>query len=362
MSQKNDTVPLLLAFLITAGLVGAGLWWLTQRSGLNLGNGTPTPTPSDSVAPGDSTAPSAPTSPTTANSGATNFNAVQAVPTGLFTYGGSTTWAPIRGIVDPAITAARPEFRLRYVNPISGAPGSSTGIQMLLRDQLAFSQSSRALLEQELQQATQRGIRLKQVPVAIDGIAVAVNPDLPISGITIRQLQDIYLGRVKNWREVGGPNLPIVPISRPIEAGGTVEFFVSEVLGNQPFGNTVVLIGTTTEALRAVTSTPGAVYFASAPEVVPQCKVKSIALGQAANQLVTPYQEPLVPASNCPQRRNRLNTAAFQGGQYPLTRSLYVIVKQNGQVEEQAGDAYAQFLLTNEGQQLIEKSGFVRIR
>jgi len=78
--------------------------------------------------------------------------------------------------------------------------------------------------------------------------------------------------------------------------------------------------------------------------------------------LVRHYQEPFVPLSQCPSKRNQLNSRAFQSKQYPITRSLFVVVKQNGQVEQQAGVAYANFLLSNQGQELINQSGFVKIR
>lgn len=52
----------------------------------------------------------------------------------------------------------------------------------------------------------------------------------------------------------------------------------------------------------------------------------------------------------------------FKNGAYPLTRRLFIIVKQNNQTEQQAGEAYTQLLLTSQGQDLIEKLGFIRIR
>jgi len=77
---------------------------------------------------------------------------------------------------------------------------------------------------------------------------------------------------------------------------------------------------------------------------------------------VPPYKLPLIPNSKCPQRRNKLNYDVFRNGNYPITRNLFVIIKQNGQSEEQAGEAYAGWLLTNQGQELIENAGFVRIK
>lgn len=280
----------------------------------------------------------------------------------MFNYGGSTSWAPIRLVTDSAIQVARPEFRLRYVDPVGTAPGSGTGIRMLMRDQLAFSQSSRPVSDQEFQQAEQRGFRLKQISVAIDGLAIAVNPDLSISGLTLEQLKAIYTGQVTNWQQFGGSNLPIQPFTRPVSAGGTIELFVEEVLGNQRFGTNVRTVATTTEALRELAKSPGGIYFASAPEVVPQCTIKPLPIGRKSGEFVAPYQEPLISQGQCPAQRNQLNAKAFQSGEYPLTRNLYVVVKQNGQVEERAGDAYANLLLTNEGQDAIAKAGFVRVR
>ncbi|WP_009631845.1 phosphate ABC transporter substrate-binding protein [Synechocystis sp. PCC 7509] len=351
MSQKNETPLLIVALLITVGLVGGAIWWF-MRSGINLtatNNNRPTPTNNQPEAPLNA-------------SSDRDFASVQKVPSGLFNYGGSTSWAPIRLRVDSAIQAARPEFRLRYVTSTGVAPGSSTGIKMLIDGKLDFAQSSRSLRDEELSSAQQRGFKLQQTPIAIDGLAVAVNPSLNISGLTIDQLRSIYTGKVTNWQQVGGPNVAIQPYSRPANDGGTVELFVQDVLGNQKFAANVQFVATTTQALQKLASSPGGIYYASAPEVVPQCTIKPIALGRKANELVPPFQEPFVPLSQCPSQRNQLNTEAFQSGAYPITRNLFAIIKQNGQTEQLAGDAYVNFLLSNQGQELISQSGFVRIR
>jgi phosphate transport system substrate-binding protein len=354
MTQKNDVPALLFSFLITAGLVGGGFWWLTQKSGLNVGTLF-----SQSSS---STSSSANSSNNSNSSNIQDFSQVENVPSGLFTYGGSTSWAPIRRDVDTAIQAARPEFRLRYVSPTGNAPGSATGIRMLMRDELAFAQSSRPVTDQEYQQAEQRGIKLKQVSVAIDALAVAVHPSSTISGLTVDQLSDIYTGKLTNWNQVGGASLPIQPIARPVSAGGTIELFVEQIMKGRGFGATVQTVATTTEAVRKLAQTPGGIYFASASEIVDQCTVKPIAIGRAPNELVPPYQGSLVPSSKCPAQRNQLNEAAIKGGQYPLTRNLFVVIKQNNQKEQQAGEAYSNFVLSNQGQTLLEKAGFVSVR
>ncbi len=333
---------LVLAALMAIGLVSGGVWWFTKHPSSNLGSIN-----------------NQPKSPEPFN--VESFAQVKNVPNGLFNYGGSTTWAPIRQAVDPAIQTTWPQFQLRYTEPTSEAPGSGTGIKMLLNDQLTFSQSSRPLQDQEYQQAQTRGFTLKEIPVAIDGIAIAVNPSLNLSGLTIAQLKGIYTGKLTNWNQVGGPNLPITPYSRRLQDSGTVEFFVGNILGGQKFGTNIQFISTTTQALRALATNSGAIYYASAPEVVSQCSVKPLPLGRKSDELIPPYQEPFVPPVQCPSQHNRLNAAAFKSGQYPITRQLFVIVKQNGQISQQAGEAYANLLLTAQGQELVNKAGFVSI-
>ncbi|MCL1464381.1 PstS family phosphate ABC transporter substrate-binding protein [Argonema galeatum] len=359
MSQKNETGVLVLALIITLGLVAGGFWWFTQSSAINIGGlGKQSPNASNSETPTGS-------NPGIKQSGQSNledFPQVQNIPSGLFNYGGSTSWAPIRLSVDSAVQAARPEFRLRYVEPVGNTPSSGTGIKMLLDGKLDFAQSSRPILDREYNQAQQRGFGLKQVAVAIDGLAVAVNPNLNIQGLTLDQLKSIYTGNVTNWKELGGPDLPIEPYSRPDGSGGTVEMFREDILRGENFSSRVEFVPTTTAALRKLATSPGGIYYASAPEVVPQCSIKSLPLGRKAGEWIPPYQEPFVPPSQCPTQRNQPNIEAFQQGTYPIARNLFVIIKQNGQVEQQAGEAYAKFLLTGQGQEMITKLGFVRIR
>lgn len=342
MSERKETTILVLALLTTLSLVAGAVWWFAQ-GGVKITSLT--------------------TNQTEPINGASDtFAQVTDLPTGLFSYGGSTTWAPIRGIVDPAIEIVHPQFRLRYTDPTSGSPGSGSGIKMLLDGQLAFAQSSRSINDKELSRAQTRGLTLKEIPVAIDGIAIAVHPNLDISGLTLTQVREIYTGKLTNWQQLGGSDLPIVPYSRKINEGGTIEFFAENILAGADFGSNVQFVATTTQALRFVAASPGSIYYASAPEVVSQCTVKPLPLGRKATQLVAPYTEPFVELARCPQQRNQLNSAAFQSGEYPITRRLFVIIKLDGGADQQAGEAYAKLLLTSQGQELIAKAGFVSIR
>ena len=290
-----------------------------------------------------------------------NLKKSDSVPKGIFSYGGSTTWAPIRHTVNPQIAEKYPQFNLRYVPPINATPGSGTGIRMLLEGDLDFSQSSRSIEQKEHVLAHQQGFSLREYHVAIDAIAIAIHPSLKVSNLTTEQLKQIYVGEITNWQEVNGPDLEITPFSRREEDGGTPEFFHQHVLHGEPFGSNVKYVYSTTDGLNQIRQTPGSIYYASAPEVIPQCTIKSLSIADTNGEFIPPYLPPAVPPENCPQKRNQLNIAAIENATYPLTRYLSVIVKQDGDRSQKGGEAYAQLLLTEEMQKLIEEAGFVPI-
>ena len=324
----------LIALIWSAALIGKGIWQLSQQS-ITLNSSQVKHIP--------------------------DFTQVPNVATGVFNYGGSTAWAPLRLAVDSVIQSERPEFQLRYIQPEKEPPGSIPGIQMLLAGQLAFVQSSHPLPSELYELVKKKGLKLEQVPVAVDSIVVAVHPQLNISGLTLSELQAIYTGKISNWRELGGSDLAITAYSRPSSTGGMVDFFTAQILQNRDFGSNVSFVATTTQALRQLANNPGGIYYGSGATILPQCTVKSLPLGHKKNDLVAPYQNPLVTTSDCPQQRNKLNIKALRTAEYPLTHYLYVVFLQNEVESSSIGQVYANFLLTSQGQELITKAGFIAL-
>ncbi|ARV60987.1 phosphate ABC transporter substrate-binding protein [Nostocales cyanobacterium HT-58-2] len=337
---------LIIGELLTIVIIG-GLWlWLRPRLVLDQGS------VSSSTEGADTT--SAPAT--------SSFKTVTNIPFGTFKYGGSTAWAPIRQLVDSQIQSFRPELQLRYVDPTNNSPSSAVGIRMLLNGELDFTQSSRPLTDEEYAVAKQQGFTLEQRQVGIDGIAVVVNHALKVPGLTVDQLRQIYLGQITNWKQVGGPNLPITPFSQYPENADSVLLSGKQVLEKQALSSNVQYVYSVTEALRRVNQTPGGVYYASAAVVVPQCTVKPLPLGLVSTQLIPPYRESLVPPNQCPLKRNQINTEAIKNGSYPIITKLFVIIKRNQGQEQQAGEAYTRLLLTDQGQKAIEQAGFIPLR
>lgn len=347
------------------GAMGWGAWQLVRLSDINVA--------ASDIALSEVAAPAVPDVDEPEVNAASSGRSIpfagvaSASPSGLFSYGGSTAWAALRPQVETALQESRPDFQLRYVDPVSGPPGSRSGIRMLLDGRLTFAQTSHPLEDNDYALANQRNLRIAQIPVAIDGIAVVVRPDLAVKELTIGQLRDIYSNRIQNWKQVGGPDLKIVPFSRPPSAGGTVSFFVDEVLSDRPLGENVQLVPTTTQALRRLQGVPGGIYYASAPVVIPQCGVKALPIGREPGKSVYPAIQPAVNPEQCPNRRDRLDVKAFRSGRYPLTRYLYVVTAEPQaanvrEPSEQAGETFAQFVLSKRGQDIVETAGFVRIR
>ncbi|MDJ0727469.1 MAG: substrate-binding domain-containing protein [Prochloraceae cyanobacterium] len=289
------------------------------------------------------------------------FSDIEKVPSGLFRYGGSASWAKIRDEVNPKIASVWPNFQLVYTKPTLEASNSDMAIRMLLDSQLSFAQLSRPLKPEEHQQALDKKIELQQMPIAIDAIVFAVHPDLNISGLTLAQLRDIYTGKITNWQELGGPDLSIAVYSKSPFKSGSAEFFQKQVLNNRNFSERVKIVDDIDLTLKQVSRNRGAIFYASASHIVLRCAIKPLAIGRNFNNLIYPYRGNNTKAEKCQDPIGGLNFAAIQNSTYPLSRYLYLIVKKSSYFDRLAGEAYVNLLISQEGQNLIEASGFVPI-
>ncbi|ARV61497.1 hypothetical protein BZZ01_25245 [Nostocales cyanobacterium HT-58-2] len=273
------------------------------------------------------------------------------VPEGTFNYGGAVLFASITSSgTHKAMTEAHRNFRLVYTEPTSGKPGNSRSLTMLLNGELSFAQIALPLTDAEYSKAKERGFALEQVPVAIDGIVVFTHPDLSIPGLSVDQLQEIYKGKITNWKQLGGPDLQILPFARPKVATLLHVLLGPEVDKVSP---KVQYIRDYTEAIRKVASTPGAISFGGSGPLVGQKSVRFIPLAKAKTK---EYVQPFIDDGK------GLNATAFRDGSYPMIRRLFIAIRRDGKIDEQVGVAYTNMLLSKEGQQFVEKAGFLPLR
>jgi serine/threonine protein kinase len=295
------------------------------------------------------------------------------VPNGTYKFGGSTTWATTRQLnpkIEEEINKYYPEFKLKYTNPNGKCekyPGSISGICMLLNGGFDFVQSSVPLsaLAKNNNAIDIASKQLREIAVGYDAITIVVNPNLEISALTKEQIVAIYTGSITNWNQVDPAlgDLPIVPFSRDGESSGTVSSFEELVLGgdkiNVPSEN---IVTSPTAGLQKVQNNKGGIFFGSAKEtIVDSCFTKPLKVADKKDRQIAPYKLPLKFYNDCLKDRNQINTEAIQDRTYPLTRKIYVIHKDDGSREGQAGKAYGELLLTLQGQEKLEDAGFVRI-
>jgi phosphate transport system substrate-binding protein len=279
-------------------------------------------------------------------------------PNGFFRYAGSTSWAPIRGVVDAEIQRVYPKFNLQYVSPEIGSPSSANGLGMLLQGSVDLTQIARPLSDSFRMKAQQQGQSIDALPIALNGFTVIVHPDTKIPGLTLSQLRDIYAGRIGNWKDLGGDDRVIQVFDRErIEDG-----LPNLILGNEPPSSATIRVTTPTEGLQQVSRTPGGIYYAL---ILNQCNIRRVPLGTEIGK----YFDPEVPSETgdrvCggKQPKMRPNFEALrQTGQYPIKGYLYVVILKNNRIQQQVGESYANLLLSEQGQDLIEKTGYVRIR
>src|SRR5512137_3112061 len=107
--------------------------------------------------------------------------------------------------------------------------GSGTGIAALINKTVDIANASRQIKQEELDQAKANGVDPVEFVVAKDAIAVIVNPENPVTHLTLKQISDMYSGKINNWKEVGGDDRPIVRLSRETNSGTHV-YFLEKVI------------------------------------------------------------------------------------------------------------------------------------
>ena len=252
-----------------------------------------------------------------------------------------------KGLVSVEIypTTVENEFIVEGLNngetvsiPIS-AHGSSTGFKALLNDEANIAMSSRKIKDKENQLIDSEGRMVSfeaEHVVAIDGLAVIVHPDNPISELSVEEIAHIFAGNIQNWSQLGGPDLAIQPHARD-DKSGTWDTFKNLVLQkrfklkeNTPRFESNDLLS------KKVSTIPGAIGFVGLASVLDS---KPLAVSED-------YTTPLLP--------HPLFVATED---YPLSRRLFMYTKPNETnffVNE-----FLNFIQGTNGQKTVSQVGFV---
>ena len=237
-----------------------------------------------------------------------------------------------------AYRAVRPEVAIA----VTGG-GSGTGIASLINGTVDMANASREMKDGEIEEAQANGVDPVEHVVAIDALAIVVNPANPVGQLTIDQLSDIFAGRVTNWQAVGGNDAPIILVSRETNSGTHV-YFLDEVVRKGDSENTDIFA-------------PQTLLMPSSVGITSEVQRNPNAIGYDGLGYVNPEHEKLIavaPDTGSPYVVPSVQTGA--DGSYPLSRPLYVYT--DGQDDPVIAD-YLAWILGPAGQAIVANLGFV---
>jgi len=220
------------------------------------------------------------------------------------------------------------------VNITVSESGSGNGAKSLINNACDVANMSRFMKDKEVQAAAEKGIVPVAHVVALDGIAMIVHPSNPVNDITMAQIKDIYTGKIKNWKELGGPNTPIVMISRDTNSG-TYETFEGLVMHKEKIVEGCEYVGSNGAVRGRVQSTPNAIGY--------------VGLGFLDRTVKGLKVDKIFPTKK-----------TVANGTYPIARPLFMFT--NG-YPKMGSDIY-QFVtihLSKKGQEIVERIGFVPV-
>lgn len=238
---------------------------------------------------------------------------------------GSTTLLPIAQMAAEAYMKRHPEVNIS----VSGG-GSGNGIKALIDGNTHIANSSRFIKDVETKLAQEKGILPVPHRVAVDCIVPVVHPSNNLGDITLEQLKDIYTGKIQNWKFLGGPDKTIAIISRDTSSG-TYEVWQEKVLCQEKV-------------------TPRALLQASNGAVAQAVAHNKYAIGYIG----IGYLNPQVKALTVNGVKATVDTA--RSGAYPISRPLFMFT--NGWPEGEILN-FLNFVLSPEGQKIVEQEGFV---
>jgi len=223
--------------------------------------------------------------------------------------------------------------------------GSGTGFAALLNGTCDIAMASRAIEDKEIKLAKEKNIKPVEFIVGLDGLAVVVHPKNPVSKLTMDEVRDIFMGNIKNWKEVGGEDRTIVILSRESNSG-THMFFKEHVLrkgnkkGTEEFSPSALLMPSSQTIVNEVMQNPNAIGYVGIGYLSNYLKAIAIAKDRKSK-----YIEPKIES--------------VMNFSYAISRPLYLYTpnEPSGVVKD-----FINFALSNEGQKIVRKVDFVPIK
>ena len=213
--------------------------------------------------------------------------------------------------------------------------GSGTGIASLINGTVDLAQASRPMKDDERASAEKsRGAQVVETPAALDSLTAFVHESNPVKELSLPQLAGIYTGKVRNWKDVGGKDAPVILYGRE-NSSGTYDYFKEHVLNKADFAPAVQTLQGTAAIVNAVMRDPNGIGYGG---IAYDKGVRALALKKDAQSAA------IAPS---------VGTVA--DGTYPLSRKLFYYSLSNAPERVRH---YVQWTLTPEAQALVKQVGY----
>ena len=215
---------------------------------------------------------------------------------------------------------------------VSGS-GSGNGIKALIDGTTNIATSSREAKDKEVASAKEKSVTLTGHKVALDGIVPVVHPSVKISDITVEQLRDIYNGKIKSWKELGGPDRPISVVSRDTSSG-TYEVWEEKVLKGDKVRADALLVASSGQTIQTIAQNKFAIGYVGIGYLDKSVKALKVG-GKSAS------------------------ASSVRDNSWPIARPLFMYTngKPSGTIAK-----FIDFMLSKEGQKVVDEVKYVSLK
>jgi phosphate transport system substrate-binding protein len=233
--------------------------------------------------------------------------------------------ATMEAYLEPVVAA----FSKKYPQPnlVLDQGGGAAGIIALKRGAIDIAMLARDLTPEE------DDVHTRDYLVARDGVAIVVHPDNPLASLGMKQLAGLFSGDLASWKDVGGPDLPVVVVDRE-KTSRTRKSLMDLVLGGEEPTRSARRAAKSAEVIAAVGAERGAIGYLSLRAMAKG--VRSIAVNEV-----------------------EMSRATMLSGRYPLTRSFYLVTYRKA---SPLAEQFIEFVLGKEGQAILAEDGILAVR
>ena len=242
---------------------------------------------------------------------------------------GSTTVGPIADAFAEYFMRTNPGLEITVKKT-----GSGDGAAALIDSRCDIATLSRFMKDKEFKAAVDHNVLPVAHAIAMDGVCIIVHPSNTVTALTTAQVRDIYAGKTKNWKEIGGPDAEIVIVSRDTSSG-TYETFNEKIMEKEKLASNVEYVNSNPQAQARVKTTAGAISYVGIGFVDADVKALKIDGIQPTKQTIS-------------------------NGTYPVARPLFMFTNGYPKLGSTVFK-FCTFYLTEKGQEIILAKGFVPV-